>query len=229
MNIIQDNNMVSVSLPGLFEAKKVKEFNILTKDALAKGCTEFIVDFYQTTFIDSSGIGSLVSLAKDLKEKEGNLSLSNICGNIQELFEDTGFDKLFNIKTDNGIQDAAIDIFNTSVDIRLNIVEEIRDDICILHMSGVMNHPAGSHYFKQKFLLSLAHSKKIFLDFEELTFFDSLSIGILFNMSKLAKETGCSLRLGGSNFIVNDLLSTLGVEKIIPCFDTISDAIIDWK
>ncbi|MBD3422117.1 MAG: STAS domain-containing protein [Chitinivibrionales bacterium] len=229
MNIDREADSTSIKLPELFNAAKVKEFNNIAKGALAQGCKELRVDFVDTAFIDSSGIGSLVALAKELKMKQGELVLSNLCGDIQELFEDTGLDRIFTIQTDNGRQDAVVDIFDTSVSIRLEVTEEFIDNACILHLSGVMNHPIGSHYFKQKFLLALAHSKKILLDFEELTFFDSLSVSILLNMNKLAKETGCSLRFGGANYIVNDLFSTLSIDKIIPCFESTSEALADWQ
>ena len=78
------------------------------------------------------------------------------------------------------------------------------------------------------FLLALAGHKKILLDLEELTFFDSLSVSVLLSMNKLLKKTGGSLRVCGINYIIDDLFTALNIYQIIPCFKTAAEAQADW-
>jgi anti-anti-sigma factor len=92
-----------------------------------------------------------------------------------------------------------------------------------------MNHPVGSRYFKQQCLLTMADFKKILVDFENLTFFDSLSVSVILNMNKLLKETGGSMRVCAANYIVNDLFTTLNIGQIIPLYDDIEQAKADWS
>ena len=117
-----------------------------------------------------------------------------------------------------GVKQDVIDLFESSIDVRLEIAFEEIEDICIFKMSGVMDHVGGSRFFKQKFLLSLAKFRKIILDFLDLTFFDSLSVGVLLDMHKLLKETGGQMRICGANYIIEDLFSTLNINAVIPIY-----------
>ena len=186
------------------------------------------LDFEDTALIDSSGIGSLVSLARDFRDRERSLILRNLGDELYQLFVDTGIDKIFTIQKENDIYHAEIDFFETSVDISLNIDKKEQGDVCIFEMSGVLNHPVGSGYFKQQYLLSLADHKKILLDMEDLTFFDSLSLSTVLNMNSLLKGTGGELRICAANYIVNDLLSTLSINSIISVFNTREEALTGW-
>ena len=58
---------------------------------------KFLVDFGQTGYIDSSGLGVLVSLSKRIRELNGDLRLSNLNDDLKTLFELTKLDTLFQI------------------------------------------------------------------------------------------------------------------------------------
>jgi anti-anti-sigma factor len=189
-----------------------------------------IFDFKETDLIDSSGIGFLVTLAKEFRNKNAQLILKNLDKDIFQLFHDTGLDRVFCIEKNGSVKEADLDLFQDSaVDIRLVIKKESIGDVGLFVMSGVLNHPLGSSLFKQQLLLFLAQHKNILLDFEELTFFDSLSISAILNMNNLLKSTGGSLKICAPNFIVKDLLLTLSIDLIIPVFDQREDALDDWR
>lgn len=61
------------------------------------GAKKVLVDFAKTTYIDSSGLGVLVSLAKKIRESGGDLRLANLNDDLQTLFELTKLDTLFQI------------------------------------------------------------------------------------------------------------------------------------
>lgn len=188
-----------------------------------------IFDFAETDLIDSSGIGFLVSLAKEFKFKNAQLIIKNLHKDIYQLFEDTGLDRVFSIEKDGDVKNADSNIFETSgIDIRLEIKKESIGDIGIFLMSGVVHHPLGSSFFKQQLLLFLAEYKKILLDIEELTFFDSLSISAILNMNNLMKSTGGSMKICSPNYIIKDLFTTLNINLVIPVFDTREEALADW-
>ncbi|MDX2182477.1 MAG: STAS domain-containing protein [Gemmatimonadaceae bacterium] len=66
-------------------------------DELEKGERKFLVDFAKTGYIDSSGLGVLVSLSKKIREQGGALRLSNLNDDLRTLFELTKLDTLFEI------------------------------------------------------------------------------------------------------------------------------------
>jgi anti-anti-sigma factor len=228
MTLEKEGNTAVIRLPRFFNAAAVKGIIQAGHEALKDGGDVLVVDFGGTDMIDSAGIGSLVSIAKDFKARGGKLSLRKLNASIQELFFDSDLDKIFDIQTDNGMQTASVDLFKTYAEIRLDIKSEPVADVYVLNLSGIMNHPIGSQYLKQQFLLALAGHKKILLNFEELTFFDSLSVSVLLSMNKLLKKTGGSLRVCGINYIIDDLFTALNIYQIIPCFKTAAEAQADW-
>lgn len=74
-----------------------QEFKQKVLDALDAGDRKFLVDFTQTGYIDSSGLGVLVSLSKKIRELSGDLRLAGLNEDLQTLFELTKLDTLFAI------------------------------------------------------------------------------------------------------------------------------------
>src|SRR5260370_28298647 len=66
-------------------------------DALDVGAKKFVLDFTRTGYIDSSGLGVLVSLSKKIREQGGDLRLAGLNEDLQTLFELTKLDTLFAI------------------------------------------------------------------------------------------------------------------------------------
>jgi anti-sigma B factor antagonist len=66
-------------------------------DEYESGARKVLVDFTRTGYIDSSGLGVLVSLAKRLREDGGELRLANLNDDLRTLFELTKLDTLFPI------------------------------------------------------------------------------------------------------------------------------------
>jgi anti-sigma B factor antagonist len=66
-------------------------------DELESGERKFLIDFDRTGYIDSSGLGVLVSLSKKIREQGGELRLANLNEDLRTLFELTKLDTLFQI------------------------------------------------------------------------------------------------------------------------------------
>lgn len=64
---------------------------------LSSGARKFLIDFKDTAYIDSSGLGVLVSLSKKIRERGGEMRLSNLNEDLRTLFELTKLDTLFQI------------------------------------------------------------------------------------------------------------------------------------
>ena len=56
-----------------------------------------LIDFSRTGYIDSSGLGALVSISKRVREAGGELRLSGLNEDLRSLFELTKLDTLFAI------------------------------------------------------------------------------------------------------------------------------------
>ena len=64
-------------------------------EQLERGDRKFIVDFSNTDYIDSSGLGVLVTLSKKIREQGGEISLASLSKDLRTLFELTKLDTLF--------------------------------------------------------------------------------------------------------------------------------------
>jgi anti-sigma B factor antagonist len=69
----------------------------LIQTALDQGARRILVDFSETGYIDSSGLGALVSISKRVREVGGDLRLSGLNDDLRSLFELTKLDTLFTI------------------------------------------------------------------------------------------------------------------------------------
>lgn len=66
-------------------------------DAIEVGERKVLIDFTNTGYIDSSGLGALVSLSKKLRDAGGELRLAGLNEDLRTLFELTKLDTLFTI------------------------------------------------------------------------------------------------------------------------------------
>lgn len=63
--------------------------------------TDILIDGGKLDYIDSTGLGALISILKNLRDNENKIYLSNVKPNIRKLFSITELDKLFIIRGEN--------------------------------------------------------------------------------------------------------------------------------
>ena len=78
------------------------EINISTSPELRKlfekgQNKKIVIDFEKVTYIDSSGLATLVEVLKRTKTQGGSLGLAGMSDKVKSLFEITKLDKLFSI------------------------------------------------------------------------------------------------------------------------------------
>jgi anti-sigma B factor antagonist len=86
-----------VTVEGQLIVGNRQELKDLVGAALEKGERRILIDFSQTGYIDSSGLGALVSISKRVREAGGELRLSGLNEDLRSLFELTKLDTLFQI------------------------------------------------------------------------------------------------------------------------------------
>jgi len=97
LQVIKQGDVVVIEVDGQLIVGNRQELKQKVLDALEGGSRKFLIDFTQTGYIDSSGLGVLVSLAKRMRELGGDLRLANLNDDLQTLFELTKLDSLFQI------------------------------------------------------------------------------------------------------------------------------------
>lgn len=91
------NDVTIFEVEGTLIVGNRQELKQKVLEEIEGGARKVLVDFAKTTYIDSSGLGVLVSLAKKIRESGGDLRLANLNDDLQTLFELTKLDTLFQI------------------------------------------------------------------------------------------------------------------------------------
>jgi len=225
---VSEPTCISIPVDLNFTNAKVFRDSAL-RDIQADTQNDVLLDFKNAETIDSSAIGVLVAIAKSMHDDKRHLRLVNLNQELYELFCETDLDKIFTIETSEKVYEAIDDIFEESSEVRLSINTEQKRHCSVLVLSGLMNHPSGARYFKKTFYLLLVDSARIVLDLEELTFFDSLNVGMLISLQKMLKQTGGELRVCAANAIIQDVFETLHLGSFIQLYPTREQAVASWS
>jgi len=67
---------------------------------ISKKTPKIIVNLAKVTYVDSSGLATLVEILKNMRSYGGKLRLTNMSAKIKSLFEITKLEKLFEIMAD---------------------------------------------------------------------------------------------------------------------------------
>lgn len=67
---------------------------------IAARTPKIIINLSKVTYVDSSGLATLVEILKNMKAYGGRLRLTNMSSKIKSLFEITKLEKLFEIMAD---------------------------------------------------------------------------------------------------------------------------------
>ena len=96
-NVSREGEVTVVDVAGQLIVGNRQKLKKKVLDELEGGARRFLVDFTDTAYIDSSGLGILVSLSKKIREAGGELRLSSLNEDLRTLFELTKLDTLFRI------------------------------------------------------------------------------------------------------------------------------------
>src|SRR6516225_3680153 len=95
--ITKQGEVVVVEVEGQLIVGNRNEFKQKVLDELERGARKVLIDFARTGYIDSSGLGVLVTLSRRIREEGGELRLANLNDDLKTLFELTKLDTLFQI------------------------------------------------------------------------------------------------------------------------------------
>jgi anti-sigma B factor antagonist len=95
--VTKSGDVLVIDVEGQLIVGNRQELKQKVLEELEGGERKFVVDFSNTGYIDSSGLGVLVSLSKKIREQGGELRLASLNEDLRTLFELTKLDTLFKI------------------------------------------------------------------------------------------------------------------------------------
>lgn len=91
------DDVTLVEVDGELTVGNREQFKKVVLDRVASGERKFLVDFEESSYIDSTGLGALVSLSRKIREVGGRLLLVGLNEDLRTLFELTKLDSVFEI------------------------------------------------------------------------------------------------------------------------------------
>jgi anti-sigma B factor antagonist len=79
----------------IYTSPKIKE---ILFESLEEKNSNILIDGEKLDYIDSTGLGVLISILKKVRESENHIKIINLKSNIRKLFDITGLDKVFIIE-----------------------------------------------------------------------------------------------------------------------------------
>lgn len=88
----ENNSIQIIDVVGEVDLYNTKEIKDLIDDKIKLGKYQIILNLAKVPFMDSSGIGTLVTGMYRLKKYQGSLKIINIVGSVAKVFKMTGMD-----------------------------------------------------------------------------------------------------------------------------------------
>lgn len=95
---IKNDNKFTLKLVGELDIETYKDLEDYVVNFVEKVGEDLFVDGEELEFIDSMGLGVLITALKKVNEKNKNIYVSNLKPSIKKLFFLTNLDKLFKME-----------------------------------------------------------------------------------------------------------------------------------
>lgn len=97
INIKEEASITIIELAGEVDAQRSPEIKNKIKDLISEGKSRIVIDLGAVKYMDSSGLGVLVSGLKATRKENGDLKLATLQTEVQNIFELTQLNKVFEI------------------------------------------------------------------------------------------------------------------------------------
>ena len=99
VEMIPEGNVAIVKISGRLDASNSKDFKEKFQSYLEE-CKKFVFDMEEMEFLDSTGLGAIISSLKNASESGGDIYIANLQPKPKMLFEITRAHKIFDVFDD---------------------------------------------------------------------------------------------------------------------------------
>ena len=97
ISLREEGHVCVLSLKGRLDLASGTSLKEEIKKLFDRDCASIHLDLSHVDFINSSGLGALVSIMKEVRLRKGRLTLSNLANYVKEIFEITQLSHIFEI------------------------------------------------------------------------------------------------------------------------------------
>ncbi|MBD3169665.1 MAG: anti-sigma factor antagonist [candidate division Zixibacteria bacterium] len=95
-----NGDVAVLKLDGRLDLESSTVLKSATNELIQDKFNKMIFDLQSVDFINSSGLGALVSILKNVRSNQGNLKLSGLAPYVKEVFDITQLSNIFEIYQD---------------------------------------------------------------------------------------------------------------------------------
>ena len=95
-----EDDIAVLSLDGRLDLTSAKDLKDASKQVLENESKKMILNLDKVDFINSSGLGALVSILKEVRSSDGSMKLTNLAPYVKEVFDITHLSNIFEIFPD---------------------------------------------------------------------------------------------------------------------------------
>ena len=95
------NDVQVLECGGSLDADTVAGFKKIAYDLVNEGNNRFVIDCTDLNFIDSMGLGVLISLLRRVRQRDGDVKVAGLSDEVKTIFEITRLHRLFDVCADS--------------------------------------------------------------------------------------------------------------------------------
>ena len=103
------NNVTALHLSGFLDAHTVPVFEDAIQNLVKENIFNIIVNMQNLDYISSAGLGVFMGFIEEIREKGGDIKLSNLSTKVFKVFDLLGFPALFEIFEDENLAKSKFD------------------------------------------------------------------------------------------------------------------------
>ncbi len=201
-----------VSMPDPLDASITGDIRERIKQ-MARSSSKIILDFSRVHFMDSSGLGLLMSLCRDSSPENREVYLTGIRPRIFNFLKITRTLDFFEDKIKTDIDEILETMKTRIAESAFTYLAVIRNDAVVFHFYGKLD-AAGLMDIHTENLTAPAAGRDVIVNLAGLDFIDSAGIRILVRLNRQAQNGGGILIACGMRRNVRHLLSIVGVDRL---------------
>jgi anti-sigma B factor antagonist len=100
IEVTQQGDIQIMHCGGSLDADTVPAFKKVAFDLVGTGAKRIVIDCMNLTFIDSMGLGVLISLLRRVRSRDGDVKVAALSDEVRTIFEITRLHRLFEVCAD---------------------------------------------------------------------------------------------------------------------------------
>jgi anti-sigma B factor antagonist len=97
LDVSKKGDVTVLKCSGSLDADNIAAFKKTACDLFDKGGVKFVLDASNVEFVDSMGLGVLISFLRRVKAKEGDIKICSLTPEVKTIFEITRLYRLFDV------------------------------------------------------------------------------------------------------------------------------------